>query len=151
MKSESGEESLGETVGESGDESLDNATSESEDDESIGNATRESEDQSLDNVTTGSEDDESLDDMTSDSDYNDSDFESMASPPVWALEVDDTRLGARIEAYVLTKAQITTFRLVVQNYNLGPLHSLPAELVEGIFNELKDLVYKDRMAYWSVV
>lgn len=50
----------------------------------------------------------------------------------WAVEVDYCQLGARLEAYVETKAQITTFRACVLRSVFKAVSAMPPELVEMV-------------------
>ena len=65
---------------------------------------------------------------------------------VWAVPINHARLGARVEAYVESKAAITVFRLCVEKSNLWS--RLPPELVDIMANKIKYLAYQDTIAYW---
>ena len=66
----------------------------------------------------------------------------------WAIPVSLAQLGARLFAYVETKAAITTFRLVARDTTVTACHSLPEEIKSLIASKLRDIVFKHRMKEW---
>ena len=64
----------------------------------------------------------------------------------WAVPVNHARLGARCEAYIETRASITTFKICSEKSKL--LSVLPGEVIGLITDELTDLVYVEKMVYW---
>ena len=58
-----------------------------------------------------------------------------------ALKVDHSRLGARLETYVETRAAITAFRACISHSTFSAMGSLPAEIVAKIQAALQDLNY----------
>ena len=68
----------------------------------------------------------------------------------WAVSVDYAKLGARLEAYVETKAQITTLKAcVASSCSTHPsISKLPPEIVTAIANALKDIVYVPKIKRW---
>lgn len=67
---------------------------------------------------------------------------------VWAVEVDYPQLGARLEAYVDTKAQITTLKACVAHPEARPVSKLLVELVSMVGDALKDIVYTQKIPEW---
>lgn len=67
----------------------------------------------------------------------------------WAIKVDHTQLGARIEAYVETKAAISTLRACIAHSDVQSMSSLPPELVAMIVATLKDIVYVPKIQDWN--
>lgn len=66
----------------------------------------------------------------------------------WAVRVDHAQLGARLEAYVDTKAAISTLRACIAHSDIRSMSSLPPELVAMIVGTLKDLVYNQKIQGW---
>ena len=71
----------------------------------------------------------------------------------WAIPVDDTALGARLEAYAETKAAITTFRLCVQKVKnpTSGMGQLSPEVTELIVARVRDAVFDARMQDWAKI
>ena len=72
----------------------------------------------------------------------------------WAIEVDQAQLGARLEAYVSTKAAITTLRSCLARYLLPPsVHiqnrNIPQEVIDLIADAVKDAVYIPKVQDWT--
>ena len=59
----------------------------------------------------------------------------------WATPVSLAQLGARVEAYVETKAAMTTFRLAVRHSTLAVLHNIPEDIMEMIAGNVGDSVF----------
>jgi len=74
----------------------------------------------------------------------------IAFTVAWATPVDPIDLGARIEAYIMTKATISTFgsciRYAPKN---SPLTQLPAEVQEIVGAHIQETVFKDRRKAWT--
>lgn len=66
----------------------------------------------------------------------------------WATPVSLAQLGARLFAYVETKAAITTFRLVARDTTVTACHCLPEEIKALIASKLRDIVFRHRMKEW---
>ncbi len=66
----------------------------------------------------------------------------------WATPVSLAQLGARLFAYVETKAAITTFRLVARDTAVTACHCLPEEIKSLIASKVRDIVFKHRMKEW---
>ncbi|KAL8737242.1 MAG: hypothetical protein Q9181_001861 [Wetmoreana brouardii] len=66
----------------------------------------------------------------------------------WAINVGHAQLGARLEAYVETKAAITTFKACVRHTTIYSMSQLAPELVEMIADALKDTAYLQRAHQW---
>lgn len=67
----------------------------------------------------------------------------------WATPVDCVALGARLEAYVETKAAISTFRICTQQAPTGTsLARLPAEVLGLVGALVQDFVFEDRQRAW---
>lgn len=68
----------------------------------------------------------------------------------WAVPVSAHILGARMEAYVESKATISTVRLCAQyaNPSLTPLARLPAELLNQIVRHVSDSIFEERLSDW---
>lgn len=63
----------------------------------------------------------------------------------WAINVDHAQLGALLEAYVFTKATITTLRACMSHLS----KPLPTELIDLIGDVLKDTTYRSTIAAWN--
>ena len=66
----------------------------------------------------------------------------------WAMPVSPSQLGARLFAYVETKATLTTFRLVTRNLPLVACRSLPEEIKSLIAVELREMVFEQELKEW---
>ena len=66
----------------------------------------------------------------------------------WAVAVDEAQPAARLEAYVETKAAITTFRLSVPRGVSLAMSSLPPEVLTMIADNVRDLVYQGKIRGW---
>ncbi|KAL8903227.1 MAG: hypothetical protein Q9207_004061 [Kuettlingeria erythrocarpa] len=66
----------------------------------------------------------------------------------WAARVSFPQLGARLKAFVQTRASITTFRLAVKNASSKPFRNLPEELISMIAGTVRDLVFEQKMKKW---
>ncbi|KAL8703709.1 MAG: hypothetical protein Q9201_003110 [Fulgogasparrea decipioides] len=66
----------------------------------------------------------------------------------WAINVGHAQLGARLEAYVETKAAITAFKACVRHTTIHSMSQLAPELVEIIADALKDTVYLRKVPQW---
>ena len=66
----------------------------------------------------------------------------------WAVPVDLAWLGARLFAYVRTKATITTLRLVSKNSPLTACRSLPEEIISLIAIEVREMVFQLKIDDW---
>ena len=60
----------------------------------------------------------------------------------WATPVSVAQLGARLFAYVETKAAITTFRLVLRHISLTACRKLPEEVVSLITSKVRDIAFE---------
>lgn len=67
----------------------------------------------------------------------------------WAVRVDHAQLGARLEAYIETKAAISTLRACVAHSDIHSMSSSPLELVAMIAGALTDLVYNQKIQGWN--
>jgi len=67
----------------------------------------------------------------------------------WAIRVDHAQLGARLEAYVETKAAISTLRACIAHSDIPSMSNLPPELVAMIVGTLKDLIYLLKIQDWN--
>ena len=66
----------------------------------------------------------------------------------WAVPVNLAWLGARLFAYVGTKATITTFRLVTENSPLTACRGLPEEVISLIAVEVREKVFQQKINDW---
>ncbi|KAL8648573.1 MAG: hypothetical protein Q9226_005935 [Calogaya cf. arnoldii] len=66
----------------------------------------------------------------------------------WAARVSLPQLGARLTAYVKTKASITTFRLAAQRAPSAALRNLPEEIIFIIASCVRDTVYETKIEKW---
>ena len=66
----------------------------------------------------------------------------------WAMPVSVAQLGARLFAYVETKAAISTFRLVLRESSLTACRKLPEEVVSLITGKVRDIAFERRMKEW---
>lgn len=67
----------------------------------------------------------------------------------WAMPVSLAQLGARLFAYVKTKAVITRFRLAaLRGALVGGYCGLPPELVAMIAREVRSVVFNSEMKKW---
>lgn len=67
----------------------------------------------------------------------------------WATPFDAAELGARMEAYVETKALVLVFKLCVQRaQSEAPLGRLSPELIEMIATEVHDAAFKKKLKIW---
>lgn len=62
----------------------------------------------------------------------------------WAMPVSLPQLGARLEAYVETKAAITTLRSAARYKS----YHLPEEIIQMIASNLQDIVFRHKMKSW---
>ena len=74
----------------------------------------------------------------------------------WAIEADHAQLGARLEAWIETKAAISTLTACFKHYRLPakgglPARGIPEEIQTMIANELKTAVYEERVQRWTRV
>ena len=69
----------------------------------------------------------------------------------WATPVNLALLGARLEAYVGTKAAITTFRLAAKYTTLSAFHNLPEEIMIMIASNVRDVVFDRKMRRWMKI
>ena len=74
----------------------------------------------------------------------------------WAIQTDHAQLGARLEAWIETKAAITTLKACFRHYRLppkaaSPKRGIPPEIVTLIANEMKATVYERRVQRWTKV
>lgn len=63
----------------------------------------------------------------------------------WAMPVDDVQLAARLEAYVKTKAPVTTLQLCITHAVSHPISNLPPEVVTMVTDHLKQMVYQEKI------
>ncbi len=68
----------------------------------------------------------------------------------WAVKVHHAQLGARLEAYVETKAAISTLRACVAHSVIPSMSSLPPELVAMIAGLFADLLYQRKIQGWNI-
>lgn len=68
----------------------------------------------------------------------------------WAVNVEHAQLGARLEAYVETKAAISTLRACVAHSDIPSMSSSPPELMAMIAGALTDLIYKRKIHGWNI-
>ncbi|KAL8867974.1 MAG: hypothetical protein Q9174_005304 [Haloplaca sp. 1 TL-2023] len=69
----------------------------------------------------------------------------------WAIEVKATQLGAHLEAYVVTKAAITTLKACMahsKGSSMQAMSKVPLEVTEMIADALKESTYRDRIPHW---
>ena len=67
----------------------------------------------------------------------------------WATPFDAAELGARMEAYVETKALVHVFKLCVQHaQSEAPLGRLSPELIEMIATEVHDAAFNKQLKMW---
>ena len=72
----------------------------------------------------------------------------------WAIEVDSAQLGARLEAYIETKAAVTTLVACLSRYRLPPKahipeRTIPREIIDLIADAVKDADYEPRVRAWT--
>lgn len=63
----------------------------------------------------------------------------------WAINLQYTQLGARLEAYVEIKAAITTLKACVLHTDSPAMSKVPLELIDSMADNLKDLIYNSRI------
>ena len=68
----------------------------------------------------------------------------------WAVPVDYTQLGARLEAYVETRAAVTTFKACILHTTIRSMSNLPPELVGSVIDALKDIIYLQKIDMWNI-
>lgn len=74
----------------------------------------------------------------------------IAFTVAWATPVDPIDLGARIEAYIMTKATISTFGSCIRYAPKGsPLARLPAEIQEFVGAHIQETVFENRRKAWA--
>ncbi|KAL8918046.1 MAG: hypothetical protein Q9208_007568 [Pyrenodesmia sp. 3 TL-2023] len=66
----------------------------------------------------------------------------------WAARVSLPQLGARLMAFIETRASITVFRLAVQNAPSTVFGNLPEELIAMIARNVRDMAFERRMKKW---
>ena len=71
----------------------------------------------------------------------------------WAVPVSAHLIGARLEAYVESKAIITTFRLCAQYGSTfsAPVARIPAELINKIAKYIDQSFFEKRLPQWANV
>lgn len=68
----------------------------------------------------------------------------------WAVPVDTVTLGARLEAYVESKASLHTFKLCIQHSQAGrALGKLPVEMIENVASIFQQSHFEDRIEEWT--
>lgn len=69
----------------------------------------------------------------------------------WAVPVSAVLLGARLEAYVESKATISTFRLCAKygNLSVAPVARLPTELIDEILGHIRHGFFEKRLSDWE--
>lgn len=69
----------------------------------------------------------------------------------WAIPVTAHLLGARLEAYVESKATISTFRLCARHGNpaVAPVAKLPAELINEILGHVGHSYFEEKLPRWA--
>ncbi|KAL8659307.1 MAG: hypothetical protein Q9202_007189 [Teloschistes flavicans] len=67
----------------------------------------------------------------------------------WAVDTYHAQLGARLEAYVATKAALTTLRVSIRHSATSSMRQTSPEITEMISNALKDSVYNDLIGRWN--
>lgn len=69
----------------------------------------------------------------------------------WAIPIDTKLAGARLEAYVESKAAIFTFKTCIQHPHSGQaLAKLSTELVEIIASHLRQSIFEEHLEWWTV-
>ena len=66
----------------------------------------------------------------------------------WAVQVDEALLGARLESWFRTKAAITTLERCAPHIQSLSATGVPAEVINIIGNELKDIMYREVVVAW---
>lgn len=76
---------------------------------------------------------------------------SSTSTVTWAIPVEACLLGARLEAYVESKATISTLRLCAKkgNPSEAPLAKLPQELTEEIVKHVQHPLIEKKLQEWK--
>ena len=69
----------------------------------------------------------------------------------WAARVSLPQLGARLMAYVETKASITTFRLAARYTSSPALRKLAEEILTNIATCVRDVSYRSKIEEWIKV
>ncbi|KAI4221215.1 MAG: hypothetical protein L6R36_007064 [Xanthoria steineri] len=69
----------------------------------------------------------------------------------WAARVSFAQLGARLTAYIETRASITTFRLTARYTSSTAFRNLPEELISMIANQAYDHSFYDNIHKWLCV
>ena len=71
----------------------------------------------------------------------------------WAIPVSAHLLGARLEAYVESKATISTFRLCARHGNplVAPAARLPAELIDDVVEYIELSFFEKTLPPWADV
>lgn len=69
----------------------------------------------------------------------------------WATPVEAHILGASLEAYVESKASITTFKLCAQHgkSSLAPVSTLPAELLNLVAGYIERSFFDEHISVWE--
>ncbi|KAL8754435.1 MAG: hypothetical protein Q9184_005114 [Pyrenodesmia sp. 2 TL-2023] len=66
----------------------------------------------------------------------------------WATRISLPQLGARLTAFIETRASITVFRLAVKNAPSERLRNLPEELIAMIASTVRDMAFEQKMIEW---
>ena len=69
----------------------------------------------------------------------------------WAARVSFAQLGARLTAYIETRASITTFRLAARYTSSTAFRNLPEELISMIANQAYDHSFYDNVHEWLCI
>ncbi|KAI4219031.1 MAG: hypothetical protein L6R36_008604, partial [Xanthoria steineri] len=69
----------------------------------------------------------------------------------WAARVSFAQLGARLTAYIETRASITTFRLAARYTSSTAFRNLPEELISMIANQTYDHSFYDNVHEWLCI
>jgi len=68
----------------------------------------------------------------------------------WAVPLEAQLLGARLEAYVESKAAIRTFRLCIQYAHANQaLAKVPVEVVEMVVSQIQENTFDWRKKWWQ--
>ena len=69
----------------------------------------------------------------------------------WAIPVNITILGARLEAYVKSKSTVTAFRACIQHGQIEgtALGRLPPELIEIVAANIQQPIFEEHLMQWE--
>ena len=67
----------------------------------------------------------------------------------WAIRVSLSQLGARLTAYISTKARLTTLSLAIRESSMKACRDLPEEIISMIGHEVREEEFRLQIESWT--